>query len=395
MDWALFLSSSVSSVCASSSGAHLEQILLELVSQAVQEWLGFSGKKSFQPQAWFAQQVITCFTEYALLLPQVWAAACNLRLEVLTHSHSRDKSICQSDLQSVAIAMKTHPLAMDNSQERNMIKAMGRLISTFLHIILLPRNSVEPGCSPSTSKSIGANPNLSWASPLGGMPQRLGNMLECMLPLLSNASTFGPGSEASSRSTDSGDPWLSICAKIAKNPDKYLPFRQCVPGLTRMLAENGPLGHHYLKTAEGLASELIFRGITFGTPCSLQKNCVFKFKEDWPNMVVDMKTEGKSFAYYCDKSCYGRTIACKDFEDGKIYWEKAHDPHFNYWLLQPKSADFTTVFKLLQDLPNIGPLTAYLICSDYGLAGLLSMVHLGSDTATMASIIRMLKASSL
>ena len=180
-----------------------------------------------------------------------------------------------------------------------------------------------------------------------------------------------------------------ILIRVSSKLDYYLPFRQHAPSLSNARQ------HIYadidrLKGNDGVGffNILAFRGVFFGSPFS-QSNRFrwFDSLADWEHFRATGDEEEDGYnneEYYVKKNCYGQTQTTRELSLLSSYWENRL--RWNDMFNQQEKPSVTRVFRWLTSakinketrksttlFPNIGQLTALLICGDLIEAGVLDM----------------------
>ena len=219
------------------------------------------------------------------------------------------------------------------------------------------------------------------------------NFLRHLLPILSPA--FVPPQND------------TVLTRVSSKLDYYLPFRRHAPSLSNACQ------HIYadidrLKRNDGVGffNILAFRGVFFGSPFTQSDRFRwFDSLADWELFRATGEEEEDGYngeEYYVKKNCYGQSQTTRELSLLSSYWEKRllWNDMFNQqenpsvmqvyrWLISAVANNKggtkkTTLF------PNIGNLSALLICGDLVEAGILDMPS-ASDWA--ASIDKMGKGS--
>jgi hypothetical protein len=202
------------------------------------------------------------------------------------------------------------------------------------------------------------------------------NFLRYLLPLLSPS--FDPPNHD------------EVFTKVSSNLDYYLPFRQHAPSLANAR-------HHIYADHDRLSSEdgvgffniLAFRGVFFGSPFAKSNRFQwFNSLADWEGFREKGKEQANKYKgeeYYVNKNCYGQFQSGRQLSLLSSYWDlrKTWKDMFD------KSKKIPTVTKVIRWLsdskdnsdsqknttlfPNIGKLSALLICADLVEAGILPM----------------------
>ena len=219
------------------------------------------------------------------------------------------------------------------------------------------------------------------------------NFLRRLLPILSPA-FVPPGND-------------TILTRVSRKLDNYLPFRRHAPSLSNARQ------HIYadidrLKCNDGVGffNILAFRGVFFGSPFAQSDRFRwFDSLADWELFRATGEEEEDGYngeEYYVKKNCYGQSQPTRELSLLSSYWEKRL--LWNDMFNQQKNPSVMQVYRWLISavannkggtkkttlFPNIGNLSALLICGDLVEAGILDMPS-ASDWA--ASINKMGKGS--
>jgi hypothetical protein len=183
-----------------------------------------------------------------------------------------------------------------------------------------------------------------------------------------------------------------VISKVNSNHDFYLPFRQHAPSLKnarrviyadvdRLVSNDGI----------GFFNILAFRGVFFGSPFAQSSRYRwFDSLSDWEHFRDAGKGKADNYKgeeYYVKKTCYGQSQTGRQLSLLSLYWNKRL--LFNDLFDKPEKPTVTQVFRRLTSkqtviddngskksttkFPNIGKLTALLICGDLVEARILDM----------------------
>jgi hypothetical protein len=183
-----------------------------------------------------------------------------------------------------------------------------------------------------------------------------------------------------------------VITKVNSNLDFYLPFRQYAPSLKNARRV-------IYADIKGLASDdgigffniLAFRGVFFGSPFAQSPRFRwFNSLSDWEHFRESGKGKAnnhKGEEYYVKKNCYGQSQKGRELSLLSSYWDLRLQWKVKFgvsdqneitvgqvypWLTSSIKSDDDTK-KTTTLFPNIGKLTALLICGDLVEAGILSM----------------------
>jgi hypothetical protein len=160
--------------------------------------------------------------------------------------------------------------------------------------------------------------------------------------------------------------------RIANRPDFLLPFRQKAPTIEQALSTIYA-GRDRLLNPEGLWNILMFRGATYG---SLYAKCDllwFDTCEEWTEYYTESKDtlDGEKTKYFVNISAYGYNNTRRNIDNIPVYW-KERKRWTSFIKTDPdvkETYKFLTQTQQTRDgqrkvFPNIGSLTALLICGD-------------------------------
>jgi hypothetical protein len=191
--------------------------------------------------------------------------------------------------------------------------------------------------------------------------------LKHLLPILSSPSSVPPTTG-------------KIMKKVLSDLDFYLPFRQHAPSLTNARHQIYADIDFPGEDGAGIFNVLAFRGVFFGSPFA-QSDRYRRFNsfEDWERFQAEgsevAKMHGKDGdeeKYYVKRNCYGQSQTNRSTKLLSNYWDQRllWSTTFN----QLTMPTITEVHKWLQSsFPNIGALSALLICGDLIESGILPM----------------------
>jgi len=160
---------------------------------------------------------------------------------------------------------------------------------------------------------------------------------------------------------------------VAKRPDFRLPFRQKAPTMVKAL-HTIYSDRNRLRTPEGFWNVLTFRGVTYGSPYAQNKLQWFDSYDKWADYYAGSNdtAKGSKQRYFVDICAYGFNNKHRKIGNIKTYWEERHrwtsfiDGNPNV----KETFKFLTQYQKKRDegkkkvFPNIGSLTALLICGD-------------------------------
>jgi hypothetical protein len=160
---------------------------------------------------------------------------------------------------------------------------------------------------------------------------------------------------------------------VAKRPDFRLPFRQKAPTMEKALYTIYS-EHDRLRSPEGFWNVLTFRGVTYGSPYAEKQLQWFDTYDEWADYYArsNNTVKGNKQRYFVDVCAYGFNNKHRKIENIKTYWEERHrwtafiegnpDVKQTYRFLTQIHKEGVNLHKKV--FPNIGPLTALLVCGD-------------------------------
>ena len=194
----------------------------------------------------------------------------------------------------------------------------------------------------------------------------LRHLLPILTPLLATASTG------------------QVISKVQGNLDFWLPFRQHAPSLANGRREIYAKVERFA-SHDGVAffNVLAFRGVFFGSPFARSAHYRwFESLNDWTTLRTQLTAEANEYGaddeYYVNPGCYGRPQKDRNLTLLDTYWERRLE--WNDKINRPIKPSIGDVFNWLKGrtngvnlFPNIGALSAMLICGDLVEAGILPM----------------------
>jgi hypothetical protein len=164
---------------------------------------------------------------------------------------------------------------------------------------------------------------------------------------------------------------------VAKRPDFLLPFRQKAPTIERALGTIYSDVDHLL-TPEGFWNILMFRGITYGSLYAKDDLEWVNSDTEWQKYYKTSKKtlKGNKERYFVNVCAYGFNNKWRTMDNASSYWAERHS-WTSFIQKQPKVEElykFLTGKRVRKAIfPNIGGLSALLICGDLVEAGILDM----------------------
>ncbi len=173
---------------------------------------------------------------------------------------------------------------------------------------------------------------------------------------------------------------------VISRGDKKNPWRDLAGSRAIILQDDGPFDEHNLHTIHGLFSALIYRGVTHNSQFLREEHLVtFHNLQDWNNTHTSLKASltydgwnnDEITTFFCDPCAYG-TWTGRNVESVATYWLSLQSPALTSWLLEQKQPSFMWLYHHFSHaqttskqsaFPQFGPLQAFLLASDYAIAG--------------------------
>jgi hypothetical protein len=160
---------------------------------------------------------------------------------------------------------------------------------------------------------------------------------------------------------------------VAKLPDFRLPFRQKAPTMEKALYTIYS-DRDRLRTPEGFWNVLTFRGVTYGSLYAKNDLQWFDSYDEWADYYArsNNAVKGSKQRYFIDVCAFGFNNKYRNIENIKAYWEERH----RWTSFINGNPNVKEMYKFLTQIdkkgddgrkkvfPNIGSLTALLVCGD-------------------------------
>ncbi|KAJ7589435.1 hypothetical protein C8J56DRAFT_723490, partial [Mycena floridula] len=163
---------------------------------------------------------------------------------------------------------------------------------------------------------------------------------------------------------------------ITKELDRKLPFRECMPSRRHITSDGGPYTTARISSPQGIASALIFCGITFASPKIRDHAGYFASLGDWN----DFRSTDTEETQFCNRMAYGRTKGRTTANaEGFFLIAPKIDAYLNR--IAGDSKSFTTFWKVFKSTKHpeaihavtFGDSAALLFAEDLVYAGRLTM----------------------
>lgn len=321
------------------------------VVEIVQHWLRFPTEGAYRQKAWFVHALLQEFGQSVLLLDQTWNAYDTMKRSMFSIPRANLQSF--DSVQPLREAARQHPLHDPKSEEH---KVLDRITESILAVcnVNLPidgRTSAPNTLTPAVQSVLDRRLTVFTAF-----------VREAVRAVLQ------PNSRQDTSAT--------YKAMIA-NPDQFLPFREHAPSRIRFKSPDGPFHESVVRTRSGLFSALIWRGITFTAPFSLERKMVFRNLQEFQEEVSEVGHSQSDSGYTCNQRAYGIYNKFRSPELAKDYWEATGKHNWSSFV-KNHTVPFTDCYqqffrpgKAPVRFPQIGPLAAYLLTADYVYAGVV------------------------
>ena len=338
--------------------------IVSTVIEIIQSWLQFPTHSNARVQAWFVHVIITQFDPRLLYLDYIWTTYNNVVKNLFRRGTWHLDSF--SCVKSIVDAAPDHPLFNTTSKETKIIMDLGQIVDDFV--------SGKLTSGPRGNGESAINTNVSQ------LPQSLRNVAEDRVAIFKSFIRYSMNFVLFL--SMEGVP-SSLVTMFTGSGDKSIPFRELAPGRSRFKSPEGPFAPNVVRTTEGIFSALVWRGITFAAPFSLDNtipmvfNSAFHFDQE----CTKESHNGKPASFFCDPAAYGVHNPQRMVSLAQSYWASLKGdiwPDFVRNRIVPfkecysffrtrVKAGTTTVPRF----PNIGPLTSYLITADLFYSGVV------------------------
>ena len=334
--------------------------IVSSVIEIIQGWLQFPTHCNARAQAWFIHVIITQFNINLLYLDHIWTTYNNAVKNLFRRGTWHLDSF--SCLKPVIDAAPDHPLFDTTSEETKRVKDLGRIIDDFI--------SGKFPSRPQGNSESAINPNTIQ------LPQSLQNVAEDRIAVFKSFIRHSMNFVLSL--SMQGVP-SSLITKFTRFGDKSIPFRELAPSRSRFKGPDGPFAPDVVRTTKGIFSTLVWRGITFTAPFSLDHGTVMVFDSAVHfEQVCTGKHKGKPANFFCNTSAYGMHNPHRKVPLAHTYWASLKG---NVWpdFVGNRVVPFKECYFFFRNrgkpgakaFPNIGPLTSYLLAADLVYAGVV------------------------
>lgn len=318
--------------------------VVAIVCDVLRIWLQFPDETT-RYQAWFVRSIVHCWGNSALYLHATWdvfravtrGSLVKVTRRILEPNH----------LDPFVNLLFEHPLSLKQplSSESKTLQCIASTLAVVTESVL---------CSPHPTHE-----NLSLPPQLVEVASKyvrqfiwfLGQACDVLLEKV-DMSSASPVQRA-----------------MMSEPDRYFPFREHAPSRMNVLQDDGPFSPNLARTATGIFSASIFRGITFNTKFSRSGPVTFASLDDWNDAIDGLPVEG-----YCCQSAYGQCNPRREPGLANSYWATAMTGEWENLFRSTSQLPFLTGYDFFRSkrFPQLGPLGAYLLTADYVYAGVFT-----------------------
>lgn len=230
--------------------------LVDLVRRAVLKFLQIPTEPSYDQGRFVSLLSHEAGTEAILLLPATWKAFLSVHTQVYRTGKDASHIVPNTRISSFLKELHQHPCLRDKTPERAVLEHLHWLELTLRH----PHKQIDydyerllavyASVRPNDPTIAHLQPLHADVVPVSVWGAKLKAYLDATEEILDSPLPEHPG---------------ALSAQILGDIDYYSPFRERAPTLAHQLEPGGPLSDEFKCTVEGFRSELICRGVTFGT----------------------------------------------------------------------------------------------------------------------------------
>ena len=338
-------------------GNSLRAHVLATVEAILRSWLCYPSTNQCRVQAWLIHVIVSTFGRPALYLNSVWKTYTGVRRRCIDNQHWYISSF--QDVKPLQLAATNHPLSNKSSPESSTLQKLATLIESFMANNLDSDSDILPLRGNSESQEGAASTKAHQLD----IPHQLvclnERRVEVFARFVMDCLYIFLGREEIN---------LTLKKAIDAMPDKLMPFREHAPSRLRIRGDNGPFTATYARTTAGAYSAVVWRGITFATPFSMNNRMVFTSYEDFNLACREAGKQGE--AYFCDKGAYGQSNPLRMIEHAETYWKTLANGKWTEFVTERivpfvECYDFFMAGHHPPDFPQLGPLASYLLASDF------------------------------
>ena len=332
------------------------------VDSILRHWLDYPPPDQGRTQALLVHVLVKIFGRPVLYLNSIWKTYTGARRRSIDTQHWRVTSF--KDVNPLTEAAAKHPLSKDSSPESIALQELARLLERYLE-----------GNLDITSERRQGGSNIEQ------IPSQLQCLSERKIKVFTTfvmdcLSLFLRQGEVNGRLKETMD----------SKPDKIMPFREHAPSRLRIRGPDGPFSANYARTTTGAYSAVVWRGVTFATPFSMNDRMIFTSYDDF--QLACREAGQHESGYFCDPGAYGRINVNREVKLAEEYWKSLADGKWTK-LVQNRIVPFTECYQFFTARPTrfsqLGPLASYLLTADFSYCS--PKVVESPNLSEMASII--------
>ncbi|KAF7350556.1 hypothetical protein MSAN_01615300 [Mycena sanguinolenta] len=326
-------------------------------------WLNYPTKSKSRAQAWFVDALVYSCHHATLFLDSVWYAFNHLETQIFGNKNVNITSPAAFDL--LRTRLVNCSLTDSSSAESQLLSSMQKMLNEYRAGTITPVSSAAP-------------PRLFLSASDSSQVRLMNKFLAALLEL---ELLIDPSVSLSSPSLFQN--------AVSLNMDFLLPFREHGPSRVRSRLPGNSFDPAHSRTLGGLFSGLIFRGIIFATPFSMQAHTYFANPDAWHLEIARFPEHNRDF--FCNLAAYSCAKSNRGVHLVNEYWATLTDPTCPDWVANTRdgSYDFTACYEFLKAshpvrFREIGSLIGFLLTADFHYAGAVK----APNVLTVATIIR-------
>lgn len=320
--------------------------VITLVLDIIARWLKFPVNSKSRAQAWFVDAMYHCCSSSTLFLDSVWYAFGHLETEIF--GDSKAKILSPAAFDPLRHALRRCRLSDPSSQESLLLNDMSEMLHNY-------RTGAIAAVTPSPRLLLDASDSREMR-----LMNRFLDALLQLEPLIDGYENIA-------------NPTL-FQATVHGKADFLLPFREHGPSRSRSRLPGNSFDPLHSRTRGGFFSGLIFRGVIFATPFSMQANTYFEDPDAWRSEYAKFPNHEASF--FCNLAAYSRAKSHRGIHLADEYWDALSMAGCPDWEANTRNGAyaFTDCFRFLKAgnpsrFREIGPLIAFLLAADFHYAG--------------------------
>ena len=361
------------------SPATLASKVTSFVVTAIRTWLNFPSNTYMLSGYFVINLLLFVKNPDILLFSSIWKVHMHIKSKLLGIPGHRHSSLTTTLLEPFIDKLKDHPICDSTSEEFSLLSQISATIrehrssnhssafqslEQFLGITVsqppdvpVPPRRLRATLPASDSTVVFPSGDIP-ITPLEGRHHLL-NLIRALIPLVSG---------------NLPEQMTPLQSLVWKRMDFFLPFRERAPCRTRLTSSRGPFHADHVDEPGAFPSWVISRALIFGTVAL--RDYTHGFFPDHPAWLAFLNVNGYSDDPHVQKEfydlrCYGSCQGGrkKAFHEAHLYFDKEVS-WFDLLKNRPKGRPipFHDFFDWTQDaktkLPEVGPLTAYLLTAD-------------------------------